>query len=508
MPMVGRTCSNRSKPQRRRNASTSCLSNSNSRPQPRHNISTISLGAGQQLQHHTQHSESAGTYENEQPLVVPGHPRMLVVPSSGLSASATTVMMASCQQSNSSAPRLQQVLYQQQHTMSPFAMPSSGSSSSSVSPSVGTVPGPEGPPMQVCMLVPAGARIYSVSSAGIAQAPSNSFSTVQYSNSFLQAAGSCSSQGSAAEAQHTTLQLPALALPGAAVYADAVLGPSSAAPIRDSLSYPGAEAAAGLPSGMLAGNSGALLTGPQLSSADLIMTQWAALGLPQEDLLSLLTQDAGQDTSLEVQQGEIQQHINKLSLMKQLLHLKQQHKAQQRTLQLQQLQQEQALQQQLLQSQTSDKQQCAETQQLQQELLQLLQRRGGDALPLSVSVSSAPPPVAHVSTPGACLGQHGAFTGGSTSATAPGMYVVLPQQQQLHMGSDVLQTADAATLGSMLQQRLLLRQQQVPVLSAPSNLFAQQPQPVVLHQSGMQAGGMHGAVHLTQPGVVLPGWGL
>jgi hypothetical protein len=341
------------------------------------------------------------------------------------------------------------------------------------------------------------------------QAPSNGFSKMQYSNSFLQAAGPCSSQGLAAEAQHTTLQLPSLAMPGAAVYADAVLGPSSAAPIRESLSFSGTEGAAGLVSGMLSGNSGALLSGPQPSSADSIMTQWAALGLSQEDLLSLLTQDASQNNSSEVQQDEIQQHINQLSLMKQMLHLKQQHKAQQRTLQLQQLQQEQALQQQLLQSRASGKQQCAETQQLQQELLQLLQRRGGDAVPLSVSVSSAPQ--AHVSATGVAVGQHGSLTNVTAGATASGMFVVLPRQQlpqqQLHTGADILQTADAATLGNMLQERLSLRQQQVPVLSAGSNLFEQQPQPL-LQQNGMQAGTMHVAVPLTQPGVVLPGWGL
>jgi hypothetical protein len=444
---------------------------------------------------------------------------MLVVPSSGLSASATTVSVGSCQQSNSAGPQLlQQVMYQQQHNMPSFAMPSSGSSSSSASPSVGAVLSPEGAPMHACMSVPAGARIYSVSCAGTTQAASQYISAVQYNDSFLQAAGPCSSQGLAAEAQHTTLQLPALAMPGAVVCPDALLGASSTAPICASLSFSAPEGAAALASGMLASNNKALLPGP-LSSADSIMTQCAALGLSQEDVLSLLTQDANENTNLIVQQDEIRQHINKLSLMKQLLHLKQQHKAQQRTLQLQQLQQEQALQQellqlqqQLLQSQASGKQQCDETQQLQQELLQLLQMRGGDAVPLCVSVSSAPEPVVHVSATGVAVGQNGALANVSASANASGMYAVLPQQQlpqqQLHMSSDVLQTANAATLGSLLQERLTLRHQQVPVLSAPSNLFTHQPQPAVLQQNVMQAGGMQVAVHLAHPGGVLPGWGL
>lgn len=458
---------------------------------PRRNISTASLAGPSSQQRFPGASTGDHLISAGFPAAMAG-PAHMALPATGLSASATTVMIAS--QPNSTGG--QQVYAEQQHQiklqqqLSPFSMMSTASSSSSNSPTLGAVLASDFAPAQACMPGPAGPRVCPVGSACMAPASSSNLSTVQYSSSFLQPAVSCTASGLAPDAG-SVLQMPVLAMQGADAQSSAVLGPGvhgiAAASPQTSYSYTGTEGVAGHAPGMLAGSSGVLLSGPQVNSTDSITAQWAALGLPEHQMLAALLEESGQDSNLELQQDEIQQHINKLSLMKQILRLKQQHKAQQRMLQQQQRQLEQLLQEQLLHNKSSvGSSQCAETQQLQQELFTLLQKRSGEAaLPLSVSVTAAPPalqintvPVAHT----------GAFSVVSRSTVGPSMLTgLLPAQQQpLQFGQSTLQTADAASLSALLQERMSLRDQQ-GIQSAPINLFTpQQPHAAVMHHSTVQ----------------------
>lgn len=341
--------------------------------------------------------------------------------------------------------------------------------------------------------------LVSLGSAGMASAASSHhLSTLQHSGGFLHAAAT-----GAFHSQPPVLQLP-MAHGTAAQQPSVVLGPvgrAAAAPVHTTLSMPGGIEAVGHASGVLtADSSTALLSGPLPSTESSVlgsdvMAQWTALGLSEQDLLTALLAEPEQG-DLALQQDEITRTIQQLRLMKQLLRLKQQHKAQQRMLQTQQQQQQQLLQQQLLHNEAGGRAHCDEPQQLQQELLQLLNRRGGQALPLGLPVSTAAPPSMLQACPMA-LSEGGIGNAVSTVSTNPNS--ITGGLQQL-LGPGALQSADALVLGSLLQERVSLQhQQQVVVQTAPGNLFVQQPQSSSMQQDIM---------HRTPSDLVLQGWQL
>lgn len=406
----------------------------------------------------------------------------------GLSASATAVMLMEASQplAHAFAADQQQLPVYQQPLVSPFSMMANSSSSG-----LTAVPGDSdsAAPLQQ------GPCLVSLGSAGMAPAASGHLSTLQHSGSFLHAAGT-----GAFHSQPAVLQLP-VALATAAQQPSALLGPigraaAAAAPVHTTLSMPCMDAVGHVSGALTADSSTALLSGPLLSTDSSsvlgsdVMAQWTALGLSEQDLLTALLADPQQGCDLALQQDEISKTIQQLRLMKQLLRLKQQHKAQQRMLQAQQQQQQQLLQQQLLQREAGGRVQCDETQQLQQELLQLLNRRGGEAaLPLGVPVTTAGAPPSMLQACPMALPE----AGGAVSANT-----LTGGLQQL-LGQGTLQTSDALVLGNLLQERVSLRQQ-VVVQTAPGNLFAQQPQ-----QGGLQ---QDFNMHRTPSGLVLQGWQL
>jgi hypothetical protein len=358
----------------------------------------------------------------------------------------------------------QQLPVYQQPVVSPFSMMANCRSSSGLTAVAGgsdcAAPLQQGP----CLV--------SLGSAGMVPAASGHLSTLQHSGSFLHAAGTA-----AFHSQPAVLQLP-VAHATAAQQPSALLHPigrAAAAPVHTTLSMPCMDAVGHVSGALTADSSTALLSGPLLSRDSSVlgsdvMAQWTALGLSEQDLLNALLADPQQGCDLALQQDEISRTIQQLRLMKRLLRLKQQHKlqAQQRMLQAQQQQQQQLLQQQLLQRETGGRAQCDETQQLQQELLQLLNRRGGEAaLPLGVPVTTAGAPPSLLQACPIALPEAGSAISVSSNTLTGGL-------QQL-LGQGGLQTSDALMLSNLLQERVSLRQQ-VVVQTAPGNLFAQQPQ--------------------------------
>lgn len=502
MPMIGRS-SSRSKPQRRRNASTSCLSDHGRSTQPqRNNSSTNLLGpragtsSGAMLIPGSANSLYPGMAQPAHQPSTQDRSSGVVLPA-GFSRSATAAMLSSATQplnvagqqaGLAASPQPQVLLAQQQQVqapLSPFAAVLSGSASStSNSPRFDSLDS-EAVPLNGCMSLPGDAGLLAAcGSVGVRQpsvSTASSFSFMPHSDDVAQ-------RGPQALliADPTGSYLPGFGIPDAAVHPAPVSGSGPAPGVRRSASFSGTGGAISAQPVMLSSSS---LAG----NAEPIMSQWASLGLSEQDVLSALThvEATRTDVSLEQQQDAIEQHINKLNLMKQLLQLKQQHKAQQRLLQLQQQQQEQLLQQQLMTVQASggaSRSPSTETQSLQQELLQLLQRQTGEDVPIGMDASGMVQPRVSQANP-SLLSLDGMLAGGGAASNLGLLSTLQPQ----HGEHAVQHATDAAGLGSLLQERLTLRQ---IAMSAPSNLVA--PQQLAAGPSG----------HLLPPqSLVLQGWG-
>lgn len=419
----------------------------------------------------------------------------MVLPA-GFSTPATAAMMSSCRQplnaaGQAASPQPQVLLaqqHQQQAPLSPFAAVLSASASSpSNSPRFDSLDS-EGMPLNGCVSLPGDARLLAASaSVGVPQpsiSSASSFSFMPHSDEVLPLAH-CGPQA-LPSADPAGSYLPGFVMPDAAVPQAPVPGSSPVPGMRRSASFSGTDGAMSAQPVML---SSSTLAG----SADPIMSQWASLGLSEQDLLSALThvEATRTDVSLEQQQDVIEQHINKLNLMKQLLQLKQQHKAQQRLLQLQQQQQEQLLQQQLMTVQASGstgRSHSTETQSLQQELLQLLQRQTGEDVSIGVDASGMVQPCVSQAN-ASLLSLDGMLAGGA----APSNLGLLSTLQPQHGQHAVQHATDAAGLGGLLQERLTLRQ---AALSAPANLVAPQQLPAGASSHLLPA-----------QGLVLQGWG-
>lgn len=403
-------------------------------------------------------------------------------------------------------PLQQQRIPLQHQQLSPFALVSNATASGSPIPVLdGSLASTcSTSSMQGCLSVPVqGTHLYAQGSACMQHAGVPGPSTIQqqHSSGFLQGVSACAPLMQPARQLPADLQHPVLALSWQqGTLVRPVQGP---APISDSiLAFPGTTvpAAGGqLGGSFLSGSNAVLLSGPQVSTCDSLLSQWASLGLSEQDLLSALTSEPSRETALDVQQGVIEQNINKLNVMKRLLHLKQQHKTQQQLLQLQQQQQEQLLEQQLLGA-GSVTASPDSMQQLHQDLMQLLQMHGGSgssggsltansALQTAGGHASAP----QINSLGLALPVSAAGNP-LTPTLTPGLLQHLPS---------TVQDTDAATLSSLLQQRLCLRQQeqaqqQARQASAPCNIFGERL-PTNWHSA-------QGIVNPSQA-LALQGWG-
>jgi hypothetical protein len=300
--------------------------------------------------------------------------------------------------------------------------------------------------------------------------------TQQYpSSSILDIVGSCSSQaltavGSAASIPQDGVLMQGVVMQGGASYQTAVLMPSATAAPR--VSYSLSDAPAAVVPGIVSGS--VLLLVPHSGRGDLL-SQANALGMSEQDLLSAVAAAYSSNTGTpEAQQDELIQHINRLSLLKQVLQLKHQHKVQQCMLQLQQ-------QQQVLAS--TDRSAApvpfsSDSMQLQQGLLQMLQHNEGFSGLLLSGTTAAVAAYSDGAMSMPTSNQSSLTT--CTNPAAPNMLSWLQQsqqpalqQQQVQLDPVVLPAQTAASLGFIARASLPLRHQQVQqtVLSAPSTVM-------------------------------------